>query len=183
MNNKKTLLVIAALIILGGIGYFIFQQKSEPKQPEIIEKTALDPKNCTYVIEEENITLKDGYAEEEVAQDFASKIVTQYFGNEVKGDFNGDSLPDVAFILTQEPGGTGVFFYAAVALGSDDGCKGINAVFLGDRIAPQTTEFRNGEIIVNYAERKPDEPFAADPSVGVSKYLKIQNGNLVEIIK
>jgi hypothetical protein len=64
-----------------------------------------------------------------------------------------------------------------------DGYLGTNAVFLGDRIAPQTTEIRDEEIIVNYAERKLDEPMTTPPSIGVSKYFKIVEGRLVEKIE
>ena len=109
--------------------------------------------------------------------------MTEYFGNEVMADFNGDGLKDTAFILTQNSGGSGTFYYAVVALSSKGGCKGTNAILLGDRIAPQTTEFSNGKIIVNYADRKPTEPMSATPSVGVSKHLEVKGGSLVEVIK
>ena len=178
---SKKVILIAIIIIVIGIGYWIYQPKEEVGGPMGSEKTALDPKNCTYIIERKDIALKDGYSEEEIVPGSASKLITRYFGNEALGDFNGDGLSDIAFILTQQAGGSGTFYYATVALGSDNGCKGTNAILLGDRIAPQTTEFRNGEIIVNYADRKPDEPTTAAPSVGVSKYLQVNDGVLVEI--
>jgi hypothetical protein len=60
--------------------------------------------------------------------------------------------------------------------------QGTNAVLLGDRIAPQTTEIRDGGmLIVNYVERKPGEPMTTRPSMGVSKYLKVEGTMLVEI--
>ncbi len=102
----------------------------------------------------------------------------KYFGNEVVDDFNGDNQADVAFLFTSEPGGSGTFFYAVAALGSENGFKGTNAILLGDRIAPQTTEFRDGKIIVNYADRWPGQPFTARPSKGVSNYFVISNGVL-----
>lgn len=151
--------------------------------PAPMKKENLDPKNCTYIIENKNIALKDGYSEEPIVPGSASKLITRYFGNEVSGDFNGDGFSDIAFLLTQNPGGSGTFYYAAVALGSEKECNGTNAIFLGDRIAPQTTEFQNGEIIVNYATRKPDEPMTTPPSVGVSKYFKVSDSRLVEIQK
>ena len=54
---------------------------------------------------------------------------------------------------------------------------------MGDRIAPQTTEFRNGEIIVNYADRKSSDPMSASPSVGVTRYFKVSGAELLEFIK
>ena len=37
-------------------------------------------------------------------------VTTRVFGNEATGDLDGDGKPDTAFLLTQETGGTGVFF-------------------------------------------------------------------------
>jgi hypothetical protein len=145
--------------------------------------TSTDYKNTTYSIEGENITLVNGTAEEASAPDSVSKTITSYFGNKVVGDFNGDGKTDIIFLLTQETGGTGIFYYIALALGDGSSYKGVNTIFLGDRIAPQNTEFRDGEIIVNYADRKLGDPFSAEPSVGVSKYFKVVNDNLVEISK
>jgi len=179
MPNKIILVVILAVIIIG-IGYWFYQSQKEEQLIET-QTFTLDARNCTYIIEGKNITLTNGYSEEEIAPVSASKIITRYFGNEVSGDFNNDGISDVAFLLTQSSGGSGTFYYVAVALGSEDKCIGTNAIFLGDRIAPQTTIFQDGEIIVNYAERKPDEPITALPSVGVLKYLNIDEGRLVEI--
>jgi hypothetical protein len=78
--------------------------------------------------------------------------------------------------------GTGTFYYVVASLQTPSGYTGTNAIFLGDRIAPQTTEIKNGEIIVNYADRKPTDPMSAQPTVGVSKYFKIQNGILAASI-
>ncbi len=145
--------------------------------------TSSGPKNAKYLIENRAVTLVDGRAESDAAPGSASKIVTQYFGNEATGDLNGDGIADTAFILTQSTGGTGIFYYVAVALGGGGGDT--NAIFLGDRIAPQTTEIRSAgtggaELIVNYADRKPGEPFSAAPTVGVSKYFKVSaTGQLV----
>ena len=104
-----------------------------------------------------------------------SAPVENYFGNEATGDLNGDGLPDIAFIFTQDGGGSGTFFYVAVHLKTANGYKDTNSVFLGDRIAPQTTEIKNGELIVNYADRRPTDPMTTAPSVGVSKYLKVSD--------
>lgn len=140
---------------------------------------AATPKDATYQIEGNPVTLVNGLSEVEAAPGSASKTVTRYFGNEATGDLNGDGQPDVAFLLTQESGGSGTFFYVVAALQIESGSVGTNAILLGDRIAPQSTTIQDGTIVVNYAERKPGEPFTAAPSVGVSKYLKVVDGELV----
>ena len=142
----------------------------------------LDPKNGTYQIEENAVTLKDGISEQVPTSESESRTTTEYFGNDITGDFNNDDKDDVAFILTQETGGSGLFVYVVVLLGDGKSGTGTNAIYLGDRIAPQTTEFRDGGIIVNYADRKSDEPFSAVPSVGVSKYFKVVGSELLEIV-
>jgi len=137
--------------------------------------------DATYVIENQPVTLKGGMATSSAAPGSAAQVVTRIFGNEAAGDLNGDGVPDEAFILTQSTGGSGTFYYVAAALeGAPGGPVGTNAVLLGDRIAPQTTEIKDGEIIVNYAVRAAGEPMTARPSLGVSKYLKVAQGKLVE---
>jgi hypothetical protein len=178
--KKIIVLGIFSMVIIGGLSYWFYQSKIGIKD---VGKNILDPKNCTYIIGDKNITLKNGYAEEQTANGSISKIITQYFGNETVAYFNGDNIKDVAFLLTQNSGGTGTFYYAVVALSTKNGCIGTNAVLLGDRIAPQTTEYNNGEIIINYADRLLNEPMSASPSVGVSKYLKIVDDKLVVVIK
>jgi hypothetical protein len=101
-----------------------------------------------------------------------------YFGNEAVGDLDGDGRSDTAFLVTHDGGGSGTFYYVIVALADGGGYAGTNAVLLGDRIAPQTTEIRDATLIVNYADRKPTESMTAAPSVGVSKYLKVFQGTL-----
>jgi hypothetical protein len=141
----------------------------------------LDSKDATYIINGEQVTLKNGHNESTAGPDSASKIITRYFGNDASGDLNGDGETDKAFILTQETGGSGIFFYIAAALAKGSNYQGLNAIMLGDRIAPQTTEIRDGKIIVNYATRNLDESFAVPPSVGVSKYFQVESGALVEV--
>ena len=140
-----------------------------------------DYKNATYLIEGSFITLADGIFDAEIAPGSASKVTTRYFGNEAIGDLNNDGKSDVAFLLTQDTGGSGTFFYIVVALQTAAGTEGTNAIFLGDRIAPQNTTIENGRITVNYADRNPGEPFTTQPSLGVSKYFKIESKILTEI--
>lgn len=137
-------------------------------------------KDATYEIAGKPVTLKNGLSEVEAAPGSASKITTRYFGNEATADLNGDGLVDVAFLLTQSTGGSGTFYYSVVALRTADGWKGTNAILLGDRIAPQTTNIKDGKVIVNYADRNPGEPMTTRPSLGVSKYLSVVNGRLTE---
>ncbi len=146
---------------------------------------AKSPQNATYVINGQPVTLVNGKAEQPAAPGSAEKIVTQYFGNAVEIDLNSDGKMDSGFLLTQTTGGTGTFFYVAAATQNPDGTyQGTNAIFLGDRIAPQSTHVdpnHPAQFIVNYADRAPGQPMSAQPTQGVSKTFKLDNGTLVEV--
>ncbi|OHA92167.1 MAG: hypothetical protein A3D49_01300 [Candidatus Zambryskibacteria bacterium RIFCSPHIGHO2_02_FULL_43_37] len=96
------------------------------------------------------------------------------------GDINSDSKVDTATFLAESGGGSGVFIYAAAYVSGPVNYKGSNAVFLGDRISPQKISITSGVITISYLDRKPDEPFAAEPTVPVSKQFIYKNGELVE---
>jgi hypothetical protein len=96
-----------------------------------------------------------------------------YFGNEAEGDLNNDGVADAAFLVVSSSEGSGTFYYVAAALGTSQGYQTTNTVFLGDRIAPQTTQIVGGTVVVNFADRKVNEPMTAKPSVGVTKRFRV----------
>lgn len=109
----------------------------------------------------------------------AEFMETRYFGNNASGDLNNDGKEDMVFVLTHSTGGTGVFYYAAALVSDESGYHGTNAVFMGDRIAPQSTDIRDGKADVNYADRGVKEPMTTPPSIGKTLRLVIENGLLV----
>lgn len=139
--------------------------------------------NISYSIDGQVVKLTDGIAEKSSLSGSTSKAVTQLLGNTSLGDLNGDGTLDAAFILTQSTSGSGLFYYAAVALMTDKGYVGTNAVFLGDRITPISTEIKDGKVIVNYSDRKTGEAMTIAPTVATSKYLKVSGTTLAEITK
>jgi len=170
---KRILIVLGIIVVLTG-GLVIFSFQSADTKP--VAAVACDYKNATYTIDGTPVELHDGVAETEAAPGSASKITTRYFGNEAKADLDGDGRTDIAFLITQETGGSGTFYYAVTALNTMNGCKGSEAFFLGDRIAPQTTEASSSAdgkniIIVNYADRAEGEPMTTEPSVNKSARL------------
>lgn len=161
-------LVGAGVIIVAGFFIFNAYIYSEEQKDETVVQ---DYKNGWYLISGQWVHLENGVSKVPIENSSAT-ITTQYFGNEVHADFDGDGDEDVAFILTQDGGGSGIFFYLVGALKEPQGYRGTNAVLIGDRIAPQTTEFRDGTVIVNYADRELGEAFAVAPHIGKSLYLK-----------
>lgn len=163
------LIVIAVLAI-----YFFLAQQSEREGSVLVT----DHRNATYLIEGKAVQLVDGYSEDEIVSGAASKTITRYFGNEYVTDLDGDGDDDVAFVITQETGGSGVFYYAVAALQTEDGYVGSDGYLLGDRVAPQSTEVspnpRHAYVVLfNYADRVPGEVMSVQPSVGRSVYLKL----------
>lgn len=172
---KKTIVIVLGFVVviaIFGLGVFRFKLAVNDSSIGLNIGGAVSPKDATYKINGSLVTLKNGVSEVEAAPGSASKIITRYFGNEVKHDFDADGREDSAFLLTQETGGSGTFYYLAAALNTANGYIGSDATIIGDRIAPQTTNMGKGNIvIVNYADRKPGEPFTARASEGKSLYL------------
>ena len=175
MFMRKTTIgiaVILLLIIAGALGLGAFKFKVAVNNNPIVNIVATSPKDATYILDGQPVTIKNGIFEIAAAPGSASKIITRYFGNEVKHDFDGDGREDVAFLLSQDMGGSGTFYYLVFALNTKDGYVGSEGVLLGDRIAPQTTEMGKGNVVVvNYAERARGEPFTTQPSIGKSRWL------------
>lgn len=180
--SKTFILIIIAVILLGGILY-LGGENTETINPENEEEVVIkvDPRNATYVVEDREIKFVNGQSEIEVAPGSAIKMETSIFGEPIYGDLDADGDNDAALIIIQYPGGTGTFYYVAAAVNTNESYVGTNAIYLGDRIAPQTVEIKNGELIANYADRKPTEPFSAEPTIGKSLYAKLQNNQLIEL--
>ncbi len=126
--------------------------------------------NLSYNIDGEEIKLVNGKSPS-----------MRIFGEPVVVDINGDNREDAVFYLIQETSGTGVFYFIASAISAGTVYQATNSIFIGDRISPQNINIDKEFIRVNYVTRREDEPFSAEPSIGVTKYLKISNGELVEV--
>lgn len=165
-------MIALVVVAVGGVWFWTRDTGVVPAQMSV------DYKDATYMIDGQQIKLHDGVATTEAAPGSAAQIVTRYFGNELKTDLNGDGFDDIVFLLTQERGGSGTFFYVVAALKTDKGYVGSDGFLLGDRIAPQSTNVSQNPkqryvIVVNYADRAPNEPMTSRPSVGKSAYLKL----------
>lgn len=161
------------------VTYLLEQEVKEEVLPVLVHATstpALDSKDITITIDGQKVVLVDGVSTVTVAPGSASSVVTQYFGNEVALDLDRDGHEDKVFLVTSDGGGSGAFFYVVGALWTPSGYEGTEAVFIGDRIAPQVTELgENNTVIVQYADRAPGESFAISPSVGKSLVLKFDS--------
>ncbi len=182
---------VIALILLISLAVLVYTRYpwNAPKSISQTDTTdvtnkpfTFDPQNSTYTIDGQSVTLKKGISEVESAPGSATKTITQYFGNEAYGDIDGDDDNDFVYLITQTNGGSGTFYYAVAALREGNTYKITNAFFVGDRIAPQSTEIKEDskEIHINFAERKKDEPMSAEPSQGAVLLLKVTKDGVLE---
>lgn len=182
MKNKTTIIAILAIIV---IGFLIWKAPASTKKsqaPVAEAPTYSDYKNTSYAVGGQNVFLKNGLSSVEIVPGTAAKLETRVFGNEIKGDFNGDGKDDIAFFMTQSGNGSGVFYYVAVALQNPDGTfKGTNAIFLGDRIAPQNILYSSGVLAVNYGDRELTEAYTVAPHIGKTKFVVLDLKRLVEL--
>jgi len=163
---KKILVIVIVLVALFFGGRYLFVGIQESKV------VISDPFNTTYLINEEPFTLVNGSFEKEIVPGSAIKDKVSVFGEPVFGDIDNDGDDDAVLILVNDQGGSGTFYYAAIAVNIDGEYKGTDTIFLGDRIAPQTFRIINSRAEVNYVERGPGEPFSVQPSFGKTIHLQ-----------
>lgn len=170
---------LVVVLALGALVWFFLPEGTDTVDEQYVTATSASYNDATYSIDGTSVALTNGSSAVYDPSSGAT-TTTRVFGNEIEVDLNADGTIDAAFVLAVDGGGSGTFYYAAAALNFGERFEGTNAIFLGDRIAPQTTEFQGGVIIFNYADRAQGEPMSAEPSVGVSKYFKLDGLSLVE---
>lgn len=175
MKNILIALVVIIFIIGGLIitSWYtnIFPWDSEEEDNEI-----------SYVIEDERILLKNGYSEV-TDSELGFRTITKSVGGEALGDLNGDGLEDLASVVVQNSEGSGSFYYLVAALNRRDGYRGMDGVFLGDRIKIESVNIVDGRVEVRFLDRKDGAPMSTEPTVEVIKYFKVDDRELKEVAK
>ena len=173
----KKSIILGAIILVAIIIFYIAKSQFSTLYVSDNKQFFYDEGNSTFQIDENTITLINGKS----TTDSKSSATYRYFGNSAKGDLNGDKIPDIAFLVTGQTSGSGLFYYAVIAIQEHSGYRSIGTTFLGDRIAPQSTQIQSGVLTINYADRNEGEPFTTSPSIGKSLKLTISKGKLVEV--
>lgn len=165
---KKPWLVIAGVIlavVAVGVVIGVLHQAERGKT----KTAALDPasaaQNLTVTIDDQPFTLVDGVAEVPAAADSATVNTLRVVGDPVGGDVTDDGKPEAALLLSNEPGGSGTFYYAVLAVNEDGAWHATNALPLGDRIKPEDVEFTGGRFVYRFLVRAAGEPMAGSPKV------------------
>jgi hypothetical protein len=182
MKNLKKILrpILISLTIMTALVLLITMRRYSTKEEvpytpndvdevlsNIAVKKFLSPYDATYNIWGQEITLRNRESGIIISPGSSVEIVTKYFGNDIKYDLDHDGRSDTIFMVTQETGSTGVFYYVLALMDTEKDRLGLDGVYVGDRIAPQSMYMEAGEILViNFAERKIGQSFAEQPTVG-----------------
>jgi len=99
-------------------------------------------------------------------------------GAPVYADIDGDGDGDAVLLLLHDPGGSGTFFYVALARKAAGGYLGSRAVLIGDRRTPRRLDVLHGVVVIDYLDRVPGEPMAAKPGRTQTAYLALEGETL-----
>lgn len=174
------------LLIIAALAFYLWYSPHKTAGKKIPDSTGTtvgagfhpDPSNATFTFDGDEVRLSGGTSSVEDEAGFVTQ--TETLDQKASGDLNNDGKEDTVVLLAQSAGASGTFIYAAAYVSGPVSYKGTNAVFLGDRIAPQSVSISGGIATVKYLDRKPDEPFSADPTVSTSKQFIFVNGELQE---
>jgi hypothetical protein len=159
-----TVAIVGAVItavVIAGVYRFNFTDGGDLFPTEV----PTGVKNLAVTIDGQTFALTNGVAEIPGAPGSAATNTARLVGEPVMGDADGDGSQDAALLVEQDPGGSGTFYYAVVAIDDAGSYRASNALSLGDRIEPHTVEFTDGRFVYSYAERKPGESMADRSSV------------------
>ena len=182
----KKVIILVIIILVGGFLFYTqsdkFHTKTDTDTTTSNDKGDFhpDPSNATFIFDDGAVTLSGGRKEVEVAPGsaFMEEFVLQ--DKFAYGDVNADGKEDTALLLVRYGAGSGTFIYTAVFVSGPVNYKGSNAMFIGDRISPQSISVESGVVTVKYLDRGPDEAFAAEPTIQTTKQFVYKNGELQE---
>jgi len=172
MTVAKILILLLLVGVFVSMVYF-----SQTNKKIIIQESNIvraDIENTAYIMEGKLVDFENGSADFTVGE---TQIVSKIFSQKVVEDINNDGHKDAIVMLTQNDSEADSF-YLALALGFQGGFHGSNSVLLGKDIAPQTEEYREGIIIVNYANKSENQDEA---SAAVSRYFSWEEDSLKEM--
>lgn len=190
-TNLIKLFVSLLLVIVLIVGFYLYTKNQSQTGQEIVLDTSEvstlevsdDPFNATYLIEEVSYALKDGSIEVSVVPGSASLTRIKLFGEPAYGDVDSDGDDDAVVLLTVDTGGSGTFFYGALAINNNGDYIGTDTILLGDRIAPQSYRIVDGKGEINYVVRAYGESMDTRPSIGKTLLIKHdqETNRLIEI--
>ena len=158
---RKALLVSVAVlgVIVGAVAIAGFIRFNFTNGGDVVSDRKSSPEisDLTITIDTQEFDMSDGVAVIPPSQGSATANTLRLIGVPVLGDSDDDGNPDAALLVQHDPGGSGTFYYAVVAINDGGSYRASNALLLGDRIEPRAVEFADGRFVYTYAERRPGD--------------------------
>ncbi|MEX2013457.1 MAG: hypothetical protein WD897_00885 [Parcubacteria group bacterium] len=178
--------IIIILTVLAVVIFFFITRSPSPvdkiETPAFGENGVFrpDPSNATFIFDDGPITLSAGRNERKPTSGSALAEETVLLDKFAYGDINADVKEDTVLFLARYGSGSGTFIYLAAFISGPITYRGSKAVFIGDRIAPQSISI-NGEIVTaKYLDRGSDDAFAVEPTVPTTKQFIYRDGEFQE---
>jgi len=123
------------------------------------------------------VQLTDGKFEEGAAggADYISVTMTDLIA---RGDLNNNGVDEVAALVAENYGGTGVFVFLSVFEEMDGGYKFLSSVLVDDRPVLNELSITDNEIFLNAITHKADDPFCCPTLQTTRHYTLTQTGQL-----
>ena len=176
---RKALLVSVAVIgvIVGAVAIAGFIRFNFTSGGDVVSDRKSSPEisDLTITIDTQEFAMSDGVAVIPPSQGSETANTLRLIGAPVMGDSDGDGNPDAALLVQHDPGGSGTFYYAVVAINDGGSYRASNALLLGDRIEPRAVEFADGRFVYTYAERKPGDSMSERGTVEKSVTVTVDN--------
>jgi hypothetical protein len=160
--NRLFIWLVLAGVAAVAVLIFVMRSSLNHRAPQADPAGA---ENLTVSIDNQTFALRDGFAELPAAPGSATGNTLRVVGEPVTADVNADGKPDAALLLQNDPGGSGIFYYAVLAINDGAGYHASNVLPLGDRIKPQGIGVADGRFVYRFLDRTPEEPMAAEPTV------------------
>ena len=171
---KRLAWIVGILAVLLIAAAFI---RSPKDQYYSAREVVIAARNGSYKINpSSSIFFKDGVGRREASIPFAGRESISLLGQPVTGDIDGDGDTDAVIMFTMSGPGSGTFYYVAAMVNEKGVYDGTDAIFVGDRIVPQSIEIHDGETVVHYLERNRGDAFTTPPSVPKELRLAFTGG-------
>lgn len=137
--------------------------------------------NLTYTFDGKAVALENGEYQEKPDAASATFITNIRLAPErAFGDLDGDGKRDAAVILSDAPGGSGVFGYLAAVVDRDGIPTHVAAAALGDRVAVKGVAITDGTVVLDVVTHGPDDPMCC-PSVDATWVYRLEGDALVRV--
>ena len=182
--KKLLILILVVLIAWFALGFLGDDTEERVDILAPTEESPLsfrpDPSNGVFSFDDGSVVLKNGKNEREIIPGSPLKEEVSLTDVISYGDINADDKTDAVLVLARSGGGSGIFLYVAGFVSGPVSYKGTNALFLGDRVSPQSITISSGVAKVKYLDRREGEAFAEEPTIERTKEFVFKNGELQE---